>query len=220
MQRLGVIFDMDGVLVDSYWPHFESWKRLAAMHGIEMTEAMFRTTFGRTSREIIRHFWGDRMGNDEQVAAWDRWKEQSYRDLLMENFPEMDGAAELLANLHAAGFSMAIGSSGPPENVATIRRHLRNAGLFKAQVSGMDVTHGKPHPEVFLVAAGKLGIEPRNCLVVEDAPAGVAAGKAAGMAVIGITGTVTRDKLSAADFVVDSLREITPERVESLIVRG
>ena len=188
MRRLGVIFDMDGVLVDSYRPHFDSWRRLAAAQGVEMTEAMFRTTFGRTSREIILHFWADRVVSDEQIAAWDRGKEKAYRDILMENFLEMDGAAELLAALHEAGFSMGIGSSGPPENVDVIRRHLRNAGLFKAQVSGMDVTRGKPHPEVFLVAAGRLGIEPRHCLVVEDAPAGVAAGKAAGMAVIAITG--------------------------------
>jgi len=220
MQRLGVIFDMDGVLVDSYRPHFDSWRRLAAAQGVEMTEAMFRTTFGRTSREIIRHFWADRMVSDEQIAEWDRGKEKAYREILMENFPEMDGAAELLTALHEAGFSLGIGSSGPPENVDVIRRHLRNARFFKAQTTAADVTHGKPHPEVFLVAAGKLGIAPRHCLVVEDAPAGVAAGKAAGMAVIAITGTVTRDKLAAADLVVDSLREITPDVVNMLIARA
>ena len=219
MRRMGVIFDMDGVLVDSYWPHFESWKRLAASQGVEMTEAMFRTTFGRTSREIIRHFWAGRVVSDEQVADWDRQKERAYRDILMENFPEMDGAAELLAGLHAAGFSLGIGSSGPPENVSVIRRHLRNARFFKAQTTAADVTHGKPHPEVFLVAAGKLGLPPRHCLVVEDAPAGVTAGKTAGMAVIAITGTVTGDKLAHADHVVDSLRDITPALVKSLIAR-
>ncbi|MCL2701060.1 MAG: HAD family phosphatase [Phycisphaerae bacterium] len=217
MQRMGVIFDMDGVLVDSYQPHFISWCRLAAQQGVEMTEAMFATTFGRTSRDIIRHFWAGCVVSDEQIVDWDRRKEQAYRDILAENFPEMDGAAELLSGLHEAGFSLGIGSSGPPENVDVIRRHLRNARWFKAQATGADVTYGKPHPEVFLVAAGKLGIEPRRCLVVEDAPAGVTAGKAAGMAVIAITGTVTRDKLAHADHVVDSLRQITPELVTSLI---
>jgi len=220
MSSMGVIFDMDGVLVDSYQPHFESWRRLAAMHGLEMTEEQFATTFGRTSREIIRHFWPDRVKSDQQVALWDDQKEQAYRDILVEDFPEMDGAGELLAALNAAGFALAIGSSGPPENVAVIRQYLPNAGHFQAQATGADVKHGKPAPDVFLTAASRLGLPPRQCLVVEDAPAGVAAGKAAGMAVIAITGTVTKDQLAAADLIVDSLRQITPAVVENLIAKN
>ena len=220
MSSMGVIFDMDGVLVDSYQPHFDSWQRLAAMHGLEMTEEQFATTFGRTSREIIRHFWPDRVESDQQVALWDDQKEQAYRDILVEEFPEMDGAGDLLAALNAAGFALAIGSSGPPENVAVIRQCLPNAGYFQAQATGADVKHGKPAPDVFLTAASRLGLPPCQCLVVEDAPAGVAAGKAAGMAVIAITGTVTKDRLAAADLIVDSLRQITPAVVESLIAKN
>ena len=215
--NLGVLFDMDGVLVDSYQAHFESWRALARQHGMDMTEEEFASVFGRTSREIILHFWPNHTMSANEVAQWDEYKESAYREILARDFPSMDGANELLASLHAAGFKLAIGSSGPPENVAAVRKYLTSGDLFDAQVTCVDVTHGKPHPEVFIKAAAKLNLPPRNCVVVEDAPAGVAAGKAAGAAVIAITGTATREKLAAADTVVDSLREITPDLVRKLV---
>lgn len=217
MNALGVLFDMDGVLVDSYQAHFESWVVLAREHGLEMTERQFASVFGRTSREIIATLWAGAAGSDEEILAWDRRKEAAYREIIQREFPEMDGAAELLTSLHAAGFKLAIGSSGPPENIQAVRRCLGKADLFDAEVNAFDVTRGKPDPEVFLKAAAKLDLPPARCCVVEDAPAGVAAGKAAGAAVIAITGTADRERLSAANWIVDSLREITPEAVRKLI---
>jgi HAD superfamily hydrolase (TIGR01509 family) len=132
----------------------------------------------------------------------------------------MDGADDLLARLHQAGFALAIGSSGPEENVKTILRRLSNANHLSAYVHGREVRHGKPDPEVFLTAAKKLGLPTCRCAVVEDAPAGVEAARRAGMAVVGLTGTVTRDKLAPAGWVVDSLRELTPEIFADLIDRN
>ena len=216
MAQYGVIFDMDGVLVDSYRAHFESWRRLAQAHGLDMTEEQFAATFGQTTREIIRRLWSEHL-DDEDVARWDDEKEAYYRDVLAANFPEMVGAAELIASLHEAGFAMAIGSSGPPENVAVVMAHLRGAERIAATVDAMDVTRGKPDPEVFLMAAGKLGVEPRRCAVIEDAVAGVEAARRAGMAAFALTGTATREQLAAADLVVHSLRELAPEVVLELI---
>jgi len=216
MRRCGVIFDMDGVLINSYRPHFESWHRLAAEHGLELTEQQFAATFGQTSRQIIRKLWPGEV-DEEQLARWDARKEALYRNGILDEFPEMDGANELLEALHAAGFSLGVGSSGPPENVKVVLNRLKAAHVFIATVNGTEVTHGKPDPEVFLLAAGKLGIEPNRCAVIEDAPAGVQAARSAGMVPIALTGTVGRPRLAGAALVVDSLRELSPELITSLI---
>jgi beta-phosphoglucomutase len=218
MDDYGVIFDMDGVLVDSYRAHFESWRRTAREVGLEMTEDQFAATFGRTTPEIIRQLWADRFPEGTDVSAWDDRKEAAYREILQEHFPEMDGARELLEALHAAGFRMAIGSSGPPENVELVRRKLCGGRHVAAAVNGRMVAHGKPDPEVFLKAAEGLCLHPARCAVVEDASAGVEAARRAGMVAIALTGTAPREKLAPrAHLVVDSLRELSPRTIAGLI---
>jgi beta-phosphoglucomutase len=216
MTQFAVIFDMDGVLVDSYHAHFESWKRLYGELGIEYSEEKFASDFGRTSRDILRRTMGDDL-REEQVVAWDDRKEAIYRELLQENFPAMDGAQELLDSLAADGFRLAIGSSGPPANVALAVEKLAAGAKFGAMVTGADVTRGKPDPQVFLIAAERLEVPPAQCAVVEDALHGVTAAKRAGMTAIGLTGTLHRDELSDSDAVVDSLRQLSPERIRELI---
>jgi beta-phosphoglucomutase len=216
MNGKGVIFDMDGVLVDSFMPHFESWRLVAQRYGVTVTERMFREQFGRTGREIARHWWGQDV-TDDQIQQWDGEKEEAYREILQARFPAMDGAGELLVALHKAGFKLAIGSSGPKENIAVVRQCLGGADLFDASVTGHDVHFGKPHPEVFLKAAGKLGLAPAQCCVVEDAPFGVEAARRAGMAVVAILGTAPREQLADAGMVIHSHRELTPEKIGELI---
>ena len=218
MADLGVIFDMDGVLVDSYRAHFRSWNKMAHSVGLNMTEEQFAATFGRTTQDIIRHLWGEKFPPETDLSVWDDRKEAAYREILREGFPAMDGAAELLAALHEAGFRLAIGSSGPPENVALVAELLPGAEHVAATVTGREVARGKPDPEVFLKAAAKLGVPPPNCAVVEDAPAGVEAARRAGMTAVGLTGTAGREVLAErAHLVVDSLRELSPQRIAELI---
>jgi beta-phosphoglucomutase len=213
----GVIFDMDGVLVDSYGAHLHSWQDAAERFGVHMSEGDFAHSFGRTSREIIRALWPGKF-DDEQVARFDAIKEQRYREILERDFPEMPGASELIADLHDAGFRLAIGSSGPPPNVELVKRKIRNGKLIKATVTGTEVKHGKPHPDVFLTAATKISVEPKNCAVIEDAPVGIEAAKRAGMIAIGLVGTAKGQALEArADLVVDSLNAINALRVGQLI---
>ncbi len=185
----GCIFDMDGVLIDSYRAHFESWRMIAEQEGLKITEPQFAKTFGRTSREIIAALWGERTCDEAKIAELDRRKEAAFRNLIRDAFPIMPGAVELLDRLHAEGFLLAIGSSGPPENVALTLDRLGRPTLFSAVVTGMDVTRGKPNPEVFLLAAERLGLPPGRCVVVEDAPAGVEAAHAAGAKAVGLAST-------------------------------
>ncbi|MFP4106477.1 MAG: HAD family hydrolase [Phycisphaerae bacterium] len=219
MNGHGVIFDMDGVLVDSYQAHYKSWKQVGEKHGLTMTEEQFADTFGQTSRDIIRNLWGDAIP-DEEIPEVDREKEAAYRQIIAGDFPEMDGADDLLKALAEAGFLIAIGSSGPPENIQVAIDCLPHGRVVSATVTGEDVTNGKPDPEVFLTAAKKLGLEPAQCAVVEDAPAGVEAARRGSMAALAITGTARREELSdRAHIVVDSLRELDPDKIRSLIDR-
>ena len=152
--NMAVIFDMDGVLVDSYSAHFESWKSSAARYGLTMTQPDFAATFGRTSRDIIRHLWPNKF-DDAQIAAFDAAKESDYRDILRAKLPVMPGAEDLITALHQAGFALAIGSSGPKENVAVVVQGLKNGALITQTVNGSEVKHGKPDPQVFLISRPK-----------------------------------------------------------------
>jgi beta-phosphoglucomutase len=216
----GAIFDMDGVLVDSYYAHFQSWRELAAELGVEVTETDFARQFGRTSREIVEAYWGEGRFSDEQIAELDRRKEAYYRRIIRENFPEMPGARQLLSELKAAGFRLAVGSSGPPENVKLVLEKLQAEELFDAVVTGMDVSRGKPDPQVFLLAAQRLHLPPSQCVVIEDAPVGIRAAHAAGMAAVGLVST-GRDhaSLAEADLVVESLAQLKPSLLKDLILR-
>ena len=215
---LAVIFDMDGVLVDSYLAHFESWRMVAIEEGLSVTEPEFAKTFGRTSREIIAALWGEDRYTPAEVLALDDRKEAAFREIVRDDCPIMPGAVELLEALGAAGFGLAVGSSGPPANIELVLDRLGCRQLFGATITGMDVTRGKPDPQVFLLAAEGLGIEPRFCAVVEDAPAGVAAANSAGMTSIGLASTGRdREELCEARLVVDSLVELSPMKIGELI---
>ena len=130
----------------------------------------------------------------------------------------MEGASELLEQLHVAGWQLAVGSSGPPENVALVMDQVDRQNRIRVRVTGRDVTRGKPDPQVFLMAAERLGVPPECCLVVEDAAAGVTAASAANMATVGLVSTGrTRDELSAADLVVGSLCELSVDTLKKLV---
>ncbi len=169
MPQQAIIFDVDGVLVDSYQPHFQSWRQMLSEQGFEFTEPQFRATFGRTTRDIILQLCGDQFP-DEKIQVFDDRKEALFRDIIRQDFPAIDGAVELIDALAEADFALAVGSSGPPANVALTLESLGRAEKFSARVTGGDVTRGKPDPQVFLLGAERLGLEPRQCAVVEDAP--------------------------------------------------
>ncbi len=212
-----VIFDMDGVLIDSYHAHYNSWLTMTEPEGFEFTEAEFARTFGRTSREIIALLWGEGRLSDRQIAALDDKKEAAFREILAADFPPMPGVHKLLRDLHEAGFALGVGSSGPPENVDMVIDRLDARAMFGAVVNALDVTRGKPDPQVFLIAAERLGVPPARCTVVEDAPAGIEAAKAARMSVVGLASTGrTREALADADLVIDSLAELTPQKAATV----
>lgn len=217
-RQSAVIFDVDGVLVDSYRAHFRSWQILAAENDYEYSEQQFIAGFGRTSPEVIREQWVECDLTKSRIQELANRKEAIYRELIANHFTALDGAVELIEALDNAGFRLAVGSSGPPENVQLVMEKMRIEKRITVQVTGADVTHGKPDPQVFQLAAERLGVSPANCVVVEDAPAGIIAAKAAGMKCIGVASTGrTLSELKDADLVVQSLRALEVERIRELV---
>jgi beta-phosphoglucomutase len=212
----GVIFDMDGVLVDSAPAHKQSWYELAARQGYPISDEIFYGLFGMQNQQILPILAG-RALPAEQIDALADWKEQRYRDIIAESLELAAGGYRLLAQLKDNGFRLAIGSSAPRANLDLIVEKLGLAKFFDALVSSADAPRGKPAPDTFLAAAKKLRLEPSQCVVVEDAVHGIKAGKAAGMMVIALTTTADRKFLHEADLIVDGLKDLKPSDFTNLL---
>ena len=178
--------------------------------------------FGRTSREVLAEQWGGEPLSEEQIRELDDRKEALFRETISRDFPAMDGAVELISSLASAGFRLGVGSSGPPDNVRLAIDRLGIRARLSAIVTGADVKRGKPDPQVFQLAAERMGVSPKRCVVVEDAPVGVEAARRGGMRSIGLASTGrTVEQLSAADLVITSLRDFNPQIFDkSWLVNG
>ena len=216
-----VIWDVDGVLIDSGEQHRRAWEQLAREEGLPYSDAAFWATFGMRNADIFPRMFGVSGPPERLVALGDR-KEAIYRALLAEDAAPLPGAKELLAALHAAGYRQALGSSAPPANLEAIISLLGLASFLDAIVSGEQVAHGKPAPDIFLAAAERLDIPPAHCLVIEDAPAGVAAAHAGGMRCLAVrrAGQPDAPGLDAADALVDALTDASVALVDRLLGLG
>ena len=205
--RIGVIFDLDGVLVDTGWAHKQSWYDLAEKEGFSMTDEFFYSTFGMQNYMIIPMLL-DRDASSGEVGRLSDWKEQRYREIIAAKLEPAEGAKSLLTDLKSEDFLLAVGSSAPRANLELVLERTDMMDYFDAYVTGQDVTNSKPAPDTFLKAAEKLSLGAASCVVVEDAVQGVEAGKAAGMPVVAVTTTRSRADLHGADIIVDSLTQL------------
>jgi beta-phosphoglucomutase len=211
-----VIWDMDGVLADTATHHLLAWQETFARRGIKFTEEDFKRGFGIWNDAIIKNTLGEQTTKAE-IEAIAREKEATFRHIIGKDIKPLPGALELLKTLYDHGIRMAIASSTTIENIRLIVGSLGIARYFQAVITGHDVTEGKPSPQVFLLAARRLGAEPKNCIVFEDAVAGVKAAKSAGMYCVAVTNTHPGEKLNEADLIVDSLEMVTVEDLEALV---
>lgn len=179
-----VIFDMDGVLVDSEPLLFEAERILLAELGAELTEEAKKPFIGMGGHEVLQALL-DHFGLEADVAALGRHKGEIYLELA-RTVPGFAPTVELAQAVHADGIPLAIASGSTPEGIAVCLAAIGLTEEFPVQVSVSSVARGKPAPDVFLAAAEGLGVPPANCLVVEDAIHGVQAARAAGMRVIAI----------------------------------
>lgn len=198
---MALIFDMDGVILDSTPMHRESWVAFNRRYGLETTEEMQQRNYGKHNDDIVRDFFGEGLSVGE-VAAHGRAKEQLYREMVSGRTDEMliPGLRDFLERHR--GLPMAVGSNASPENVAFVLEETGLRPYFRAVVDGDQVPNPKPHPDVYLRAAELLHVEPANCIVFEDSPSGVAAAMAAGMRVVALR--TTFDSLPGAILTIDN----------------
>jgi len=214
-----VIFDFDGVVIDSHEAHGRSWFLLAGELGESLTEEEFTATFGQRNETILPLLgWAEATDAARIRRLGDR-KEELYREILRaEGIEPLPGIPALLEALRAAGIPTAIGTSTPRENVRCVLELTGLGGCFDAIAASEDVTRGKPDPEVFLKAAEKLGVAAAGCVVIEDAGFGLRAARAAGMKALGVTTSHPEAKLreEEPDAVVASMAEVDVERLRGL----
>jgi beta-phosphoglucomutase family hydrolase len=210
------IFDWDGVIIDSSRQHELSWKKIAAELRHELPPNFFLKSFGMKNEKIIPELLGWAT-ETEHVSKIARQKEAIYREFIKANgIDALPGVHDLLEALRVASIPCAVGSSSARENISCIIDVLGVSQFFKTIVCGEDVHRGKPDPEVFQLAAKRLGVAPDKCVVFEDAHVGLEAARRAGMKVVGVATTHPAETLQDADLVVNRLTEVTVERLQKL----
>ncbi|MFC1931150.1 HAD family hydrolase [Chloroflexota bacterium] len=210
-----VIWDMDGVIADTAPYHFKAWQMVFPKRGVGFTREDFKHHFGQRDDTIISDTFGGRIsaGEIEEIALE---KEETFRREVAPNVKPFPGAIELIRSLKERGVKTAIASSAPMENIQLLLGNLGVIDFFQAIVSGREVTEGKPSPQAFLLAAKRLEVKPENCVVFEDAVAGVAAARRAGMKCLAVTNNHSRASLMEADLIVDSLENVSIDNLVSL----
>jgi len=207
------IFDWDGVILDSSRHHEESWERLAREIGKSLPIGHFRRGFGRRNIEIMRDMlrWSQDL---QEIDRFSRRKEELYREVVRDwGIEPLPGVRSCLERLAEAKIPCGIGSSTEAKNVQLGLEKLDLARFFQTAVTAEHVQKGKPAPDVFLEVARRLGVEASRCVVFEDAPAGVEAGRAAGMKVVGVTTTHPGGHLEGVFREVEQLDELRPEEL-------
>ena len=207
---------MDGIIADTAPYHLKAWQEVFQKRGVKFTEEDFKHRFGQRNDTIIRATLGESISPSEiDVIASE--KEENYRQRVRHNISPLPGAVKLIKSLKEHGFSIALASSAPIENIQLVMRELGIEDSFQAIVSGREVKEGKPSPQGFLLAARKIGVEPENCIVIEDAVAGVTAAKRAGMHCLAVTNTHPRSSLKEADLIVDTLEKVSGNDLKRLL---
>ncbi len=211
-----VIWDMDGVIADTAPYHFKAWQKVFQKIDVNFTEDDFKHMFGQRNDTIIRNTLGQGTPQSE-IDFIVAEKESDFRHRVRQRIRPLPGAINLLKSLTKHGFKVALASSAPVENIQLIATGLGIADCFQTIITGRDVAEGKPSPQGFLLAAQRLGVKPNNCIVIEDAIAGVAAAKRAGMHCLAVTNTHPRKNLSGADLIVDTLEAVSVNDLKRLL---
>lgn len=195
IQPKAFIFDMDGTMIDSMPFHAQSWEVFCASHGIDMPLAeVLRRTTGRTARECMVELFG-REVSAEEALAFSHEKEDIYRQLFAPVFAEVAGFAQFVDHTVASGLAWGVGTAGDQHNIRFAFGHLKMRHTPLTVVGGDQGFRGKPEPDIFLAVAEGLGIDPRDCVVFEDAPFGIEAARRAGMNAVALCTSHPQDQL-------------------------
>ncbi len=213
--RRGVLWDLDGTLIDSAGHHWIAWRDTLAGAGRSVTEAEFALTFGKRNDEILRDLFGEGL-DPAWVEEISETKERAYRAILRaEGLLLLPGAEAWLERLAERGWKQALASSAPPLNIEAAFEALRLDRFLRTIVSADEVGKGKPDPAIFLEAARRIEVPAGRCIVVEDAPAGIEGARRAGMPSIGVLSE--HHPRLRADLAVPSLDALPDDAFDALL---
>ena len=208
----GAVFDMDGTLVDNSPVHVRAFERFCARYGIADWREKLDGAFGMGSDDIMRMLLPEAVIRERGLQALCDEKEAIYREIYAPDIRPVAGLRALLDRLRAAGIRCAVGSSGCRTNIDFVLEKCGIEGCFDVIVSGDRVAHCKPDPEIYLTAAAELGLNPAECVVFEDAKAGIESARRAGAGrIVALTTTLPREVLAAetaADMIVNNFAEV------------
>ncbi len=216
MKPAALLFDMDGVIVDNHLYHLKAWVEFSKRHGFHLDEEEYKKHVnGRTITATMTYFFPE-VKDPQRIQMLGNEKEEIYRELYQAHQRPTEGLISFLEAAIEKGIIMGVGSSAPPENIAFTLDGLNLRKYFKTIVNGSEVKVGKPAPEVYLKLAEKLGVDAKDAIVLEDALAGIEAGKNAGSKVIGLATTHPAHEISHSDLVINDFTGLTVEMLTSL----
>ena len=215
--KFGVIFDMDGVIIDNNPYHKLAWQSFSESYGVKLSEEEIREhIFGRVSRDTLEYIFKRRL-TEEEINRYVEEKEKIYRETYRDHIRPLRGLIPLLTDLQKNMVPVALATSAPPGNVEFTFNHLPLSSYFRFHLDASDINKGKPDPEIYLKAVKKLDIPADRCIVFEDSIAGVKAANRAGTRVIGITTTHSGEELEGAIDAVSDFSEMSYKKIRELI---
>lgn len=218
MNRFALIFDLDGVIADTAQFHENAWLRFCKKHNIQITTEQFRNQlFGRSNLETLRILLSTNLPEDDFQKMVSE-KESLFRQLAAHNLHAINGLKGFLEEVTKNAIPVAVASSAPMVNIHFSLQNTGTSGYFNLLVSSDEITHSKPHPEIFLKAAQKLNFKPAYCVVFEDSFAGIEAGLRAGMKVIAVASTHQPDQLPQNLMIIKDFSEISLEKIQQLFI--
>lgn len=199
---------MNGVIINDERIHQESWRQYCQNHGFQLTEEEFKhEVFGRTEKDVFEYLYKRPITPDELAKFSDERVDVAI-DIFKPQIKLADGLQSLLEQLHEMKIPLAIATSSRRRYYQFVIDALLLSKFFQATVTAEDITHGKPHPEIYLAAAKALGVAPADCEAIEDSVSGIKSAQAAGMTVTAIASTHQPDELQSAERVIKSFTEI------------
>jgi beta-phosphoglucomutase len=215
-EKFAVIFDMDGVIIDSNPYHKEAWLQFAEKYKVELKEEEVpEKIFGKTNTTALRDVFQREFSPEENEKLGEE-KEAIYRELHEKDLAPIEGLRSFLEMLKQHQIPMAVATNAPVSNVNFIMDKTGLRHYFKIVIDSSSVKHGKPDPEIYLKSAEKLGVPPERCIVMEDSVPGAEAGIRAGMKVIAITTSHSKEELSQTHLVIDAYQELSFEKLVAL----
>lgn len=209
MNSFAVIFDMDGVIVDTNSYHKISLKQFCEKYGYRLNEEdLISKIYGRTNNEWIRNIFGPLP--KERILELGEEKEAMFRALYKDVIKPLSGLDNFLKELEGRSVPKAIGTSAPRSNVDFVLEHTHLRKYFNTILDQSDVEHGKPNPEIYLKVAKRLGFPPQQCIVFEDSLSGVESAQRAGAKVVGVTTTHSHEELAHTDLVIADFTGLEP----------